>query len=217
MGGKMKYSPTAREQELYDVHGVVVLEGFIPDATCEEWDRKLKTATPSKFASEQGVTSGGFFEPGKNLYNYLDTYAIMEACPEIVDFYASNISWLRNLTDAQVVRSNYFKSAITAVQFEAPGSTQSWHRESNPVTVVAYLTNNPKQGAIEVVENEGGEASLLYPKRGRVVVMNGRYVRHRVHAMETGERRVSVVCNYYLRGDHGRPVDADEHIYGEND
>jgi hypothetical protein len=35
--------------------------------------------------------------------------------------------------------------------------------------------------------------------------------------METSERRVSVVCNYYLRGDHGRPVDADEHIYGEND
>jgi len=213
----VKYRPTEKEKSLYDIHGLVVMEQFIPEETCREWDEKLKAAKPAAFRSEQGMSSGGFFEAGKNMYNYLDTFAIMEACPEIVDFYAGNIEWLRELTDAQIVRSNFFKSAITAVQFEAPGSTQSWHRESNPVTVIAYLTNNVDQGAIEVIENSDGKSSYLYPKIGRVIVMNGRYVRHRVHAMETSQRRVSVVCNYYLRGDHGRPADADDHIYGGHD
>lgn len=210
----MKYIPTAKEKSLYDRSGLVVLEDFLDHDVCAKWDLSLRGAEPEQFKSDQGVTSGGFFEAGKNLYNYLDTYAIMESCPEIVDFYAGNIAWLRNLTDAEVVKSNYFRSAITAVQFEAAGSTQSWHRESNPVTVIAYLTNNPKQGAIEVVDNETEKSVFLYPKKGRVIVMNGRYVRHRVHAMETAERRVSLVCNYYLRGDHGRPADADDHIYG---
>ena len=213
----MKYKPTLKEKAIYDVHGLVVFEDFLDQDVCANWDASLRSAKPAQFQSDQGITSGGFFEAGQNLYNYLDTYAVMESCPEIIDFYAGNISWLRDLTDAEVVRSNYFRSAITAVQFEAAGSTQSWHRESNPVTLIVYLTNNPTQGAIEVVDNESGKSVFLYPKRGRVIVMNGRYVRHRVHAMETAERRVSVVCNYYLRGDHGRPADADDHIYGSND
>jgi hypothetical protein len=213
----MKYHPTAKDKNTYDTRGLVIFENFLDADVCAKWDAALREAKPTHFENEQEVTSGGFFGAGKNLYNYLDTFAILEACPEIVDFYVGNIEWLRKLTDAEVVRSNYFKSAITAVQFEAPGSTQTWHRESNPVTAILYLTDNPTQGAIEVIGNDTSDSTFLYPKRGRLIVMNGRYIPHRVHAMETSERRVSLVCNYYLRGDHARPADADSLIYGDHD
>jgi len=124
----MKYNPTAKDKSAYDSRGLVVFEDFLDQDVCAKWDMSLRDAKPAQLENEQGAASGGgFFGSGKNLYNYLDTFALMESCPDIVDFYAGNISWLRNLTDAEVVRSNYFRSAITAVQFEAAGSTQTWH------------------------------------------------------------------------------------------
>lgn len=110
-----------------------------------------------------------------------------------------------------VILSPYITSHLNVHIAEGPGVVHGWHRDTNPLTALVYLTDN-QSGELET--NDG---RVVRPSAGTVLIMKGKEVLHQVRSLTTDERRVVMVANFYSPDDPPqRDPRLDSLLYGQN-
>lgn len=92
---------------------------------------------------------------------------------------------------------------------KGPSITHGWHRDTNPLTALIYLTTN-RTGELETEDGR-----IVAPTKGSVLVMAGKKVLHQVRPLARGERRIVCVANFYTAEDQcERDPRLDALLYG---
>jgi hypothetical protein len=151
-------------------------------------------------------------EGGPYIHTILDADAVRSHAPDLVAWYHDAIPTIERVVGAPVTTSPHESSDITAKLYPGGIGCQGWHRDTNPVTVLAYLTDTGSPTVIDLGTHR--PCAEIHPQVGAVLVFPGRRLRHYVPA--TPYDRVTVSFNYYTLGDDWRPRGIDELAYGHH-
>lgn len=215
-------------------NGFTVLDGLFNDSTVEGW--RTEALETAKNTNQPGVKllKKKFTEPNLECLDGVGTYDLVridgseilksERFKGMADFYAMMPFILNAITGLDVVVSPWPESSISVMVYAPPSGQMLPHYDSNGITLLLYLTDN-EDGATKVLPltalrslnpdvplQKIGDESLILPKTGRVVVMQGRKVWHTSEPV-TKAIKVSSAWNYYERGDTWRPDGVDERFY----
>jgi hypothetical protein len=153
-----------------------------------------------------------FDEGGPYRHSLLAGETVRAFMPELWGFYLALPLVAEPIVCRPIRLSPYPDSAVNVKLYVAPGGTQGWHRDTNPVTALLYLTDD---GHSTVVESLSGEIESIAHERGDLLLMQGRRCRHHVPAMRPGSPdRITVPLNLYHPDDVWRPPGIDEIVYG---
>lgn len=143
----------------------------------------------------------------------------------LTEYYYSTANFLSLFTGLDVVESWDRQSAITFMNYPATGGQIVPHYDTNGLTLLLYLTNNPDEGATQLYPLTSlrptllgqpdeiiGEPVLIYPKAGMAVLFQGRRCWH--SSLPTIKaNKISAVFNYYQKDDNWRPADVSKRLY----
>lgn len=166
---------------------------------------------------------------GQYDHRVVDGVTLRQEMPHLFDWYETKCKFFSSLFRREVVTSPYPKSAITLKHY-GPGDNQGWHYDTQPVTVLLWLTDCPKGGELVFVpegkpatEQGGqdivdviGDAPLfvLRPHAGQVTCFSGRRYVHKVKFQPDPSDRLMLALNYYFSDDLWRPDGIDNVVYG---
>jgi len=196
----------------YELNGVAVIDQFISEnkADCLKnsimLGMDIEGNSRDKIVKADGVGLNRKFKD-----KVLDALQLINHCPEIFETYEDVKVVCGEVSDKVVVQSPYGKSAITAKLYEGEGAEHGWHCESNGISGILYLTDN-MDGQLEY-KNSIETIVGIKAKKGRIVILRGHDVWHRVVPMKTDEQRVSIIFNLYFKGEYDRPENLDEVHY----
>src|SRR5262249_34000202 len=108
-------------------------------------------------------------------------------------------------------------SDMNFLVYDRTGQTIGVHRDTNPLSVVVYLTTG-REGATRcrLLKRRCDERARyvdVFPEEGNVLVMQGRKVLHKGLPV-VSETKVVAVWNYYYKADVWRPNGFDALLYG---
>ncbi|MER7283922.1 2OG-Fe(II) oxygenase [Dactylosporangium sp. NPDC000244] len=114
------------------------------------------------------------------------------------------------------------RSAIN-VNVLRTGNGYEWHVDSNPLTGLLFVTDQPAEGGGELVfradpvTSPGEDWELaVRPRAGELLLFDARRAAHAVMPVRGAADRVSVPMNfYYANAANGRPDCLDRYLYGE--
>jgi hypothetical protein len=146
--------------------------------------------------------------------------------PWLLDLYRRDVLALANDLGEDrrlgtFVDSDDLRSAVN-LNVLPDGSQYEWHVDSNPMTGLLFVTDQPEGtgGELKFVADpvfRAGEEweRVVVPRSGRLLLFDAREAAHTVLPVRGGYDRVSVPMNYY-RADAGRtrPSDLDQYLYG---
>jgi hypothetical protein len=147
----------------------------------------------------------------------IDGRAIKEHLPDMHRAYHELLAVVREVVSPLAVASPYDCSDMNILIYEPPGACIGWHRDTNAVTVLVYLTTN-SEGGTEVrplaraPDDPAPAARVVLPREGAVLLMQGRWAVHRGLPV-TSEVKVACPWNYYLEDDYKRPEGLDDRLY----
>ncbi len=111
-----------------------------------------------------------------------------------------------------VVLSTLPRSRFVLKAYRAPDGCQGWHFDTNGLSALVYLTDNPRDGATRVRLPDGTD-HLVHPQAGALLLLQGRALWHRADPVREGVKLLLAI-NLYPPGDLRRPDNLDETLYG---
>jgi hypothetical protein len=200
--------------------GLTVLPEAFPPTVVQRWRSWALERGKALAHVVNGVAdeTWDYQEPGyKHQYRMIDGLVIKEHLPDMHQVYLEFLGVVREVISSLAVPSPYVSSDMNILVYEPPGACIGWHRDTNAATVLVYLTTNSEGGTeVQPLRRAPDEAppptSIVWPKAGSVLLMQGRWVVHRGLPVEN-EVKVACAWNYYLADDCKRPADFDERIY----
>lgn len=191
--------------------GLVVIPGRFDGSHQLDAARRV-AAQGERVARDAGEPLPGLLDGG-GAYSYraADADAVEEGLPDFAAWYRAQPVALTSAFGRDVVVSPYPRSAFT-LKLYGPGDQQGWHYDTNPVTVLLWLTSSPPEGALEV-RDRTGEVRRVAPRAGSILLMWGRELWHRVLPQPERAERIMVALNYYFADDTWRPEGIDSLIY----
>jgi hypothetical protein len=203
----------------YWFDGLTVLPGAF-SFECAAWRAWALSTGKTLAVTVNGIADDTwtYQEPGhKHRYLMIDGVAIKEHLPDMHRAYLDFLPVLREVISPFAVSSPYSPSDMNILVYEPPGACIGWHRDTNAVTVLVYLTTNTEGGTeVQPLRRAPDDAApptrIIQPHEGAVLLMQGRWVLHRGLPVEN---QVKVACawNYYLTDDIKRPLDFDARLY----
>lgn len=140
-------------------------------------------------------------------------------------YYFSISNFLSLLLNSDIVTSFDEQSSISFMKYDPPGGTLLNHFDSNFPSFVLYLTDNPDEGATEILpitalrptilnraDEVIGPAVKIYPKFGQVLLFNGARCWHGSNPVFKFPK-ISAVFNYYVKGNEFRPDQVSKRLY----
>lgn len=152
------------------------------------------------------MDEGGFYA-----YSYAESDALELRLPEVTALYEGLVSFLTSLTREAVIVSPYKKSRVLGVSYHLFDDRQGYHRDTQPITALLYLSNCRKTFT-RLHDFQGNEHSLQ-SIAGSMLVMQGRHIRHCSTPLMEGDRKVVLPMNYYTAVDTWRPQSLDSEEY----
>lgn len=146
------------------------------------------------------------------VYNYraLDGVGVATWFPELEDWYHAACPLVEMIVGETVMTSPYEGSTITAKQYPPDVGRQGCHRDTNPISVVTFLTTG---GAPTHIDPGNDRPLILVPPVARaVLVFPGQILDHWVPSSPVA--RACAVFNYYTPAGFWRPDGIDEIVYG---
>jgi hypothetical protein len=172
-----------------------------------------------KFVDHGGLGTGDVSDlGGRYLHHIFEGGDVRRHLPELVTLYRAILPLVATITSQDVVLSPYERSDINIKVYPAGGGTLGEHRDTNGITVLLFLTTNaeaPLRIQLPRSHPSKGEwidRRSIYAQAGTLLLMKGRECTHDCEATER-ERKVTVVLNYYVRGDTWRHEAFDEFVY----
>jgi hypothetical protein len=207
----------ADHQAAYHHRGWTVLPQALPpdeaDRLAEEAFELFTGRGPDVRLDSEGTgRKEAFDEGGAYRHLLLDGLTVRASLPELWGFYLALPLAAAPIVCREIVLSPYPRSAVNVKLYEAPGGTQGWHRDTNAVTALLYLTDDAHP---TVVENLLGVEEEIEHRPGDLLLMQGRRCRHHVPSMPEGApARITVPLNLYHPDDTWRPDGIDDLVYG---
>jgi hypothetical protein len=214
----------ATHQSRYHHLGWTVIEEAVPRPVADEWANEIfaiigrqgtdvtitteaRVEVPSLETADETLDEGGAYR-----HALLEGETVRRCLPELYGFYLGLPLSVEAIVCRPIVLSPYPRSAVNVKFYEAPGGEQGWHRDTNAVTALLYLTDD---GHPTVVENLRGEVEDIGHQPGDLLLMQGRRCRHHVPPMSPGTpARLTVPLNLYHPDDTWRPEAIDSLVYG---
>jgi hypothetical protein len=147
---------------------------------------------------------------------------VADELPWLVDFYRGAVLNLANgLSLGDFVCSSDIRSAIN-INSIAPGNGYEWHVDTNPLTGLLFVTDQPKGSGGELVfrsdpvtrPDEWWELTV-HPRFGDLLLFDAREAAHNVCPVLGASERISAPMNFYFADqDAARPDDLDTYLYG---
>lgn len=147
------------------------------------------------------------------VYDLVIEGAHFEEHPASQRLYAFCRRLAQNCAGREVVTSPYVRSHINAKVYTMPGHQQTWHCDTNSLSVLVYLTR--AQLALRPPGERHGPAYVQDFDCGDVVLLRGRDVWHAVEPLPAPTIRACLVLNYYHPGEVSRPPGLDNPLYGK--
>jgi hypothetical protein len=203
-----------RHWKEFQHHYLTVLEGALPEASVADVFLALMCGTPNGRvdvdapADPDTLTFGGITR-----YDYYDYPGILRFAPTVRGWYDALLPLVQAITGMKAIQSPYFDSSVLALIYRDNEGQQEYHYDTQPITVLLYLNDNPDSGATAAYRrNDDGKLTLVYPKRGNILLMRGRDLKHAGLAVTSGVKMV-MPMNYYVEGDTWRPAFLEDKDY----
>lgn len=155
---------------------------------------------------------------GRYLHHVLVGDDVRAHLPELVTLYQALLPLISVITNQHVVLSPHPRSDINIKVYPPGGGTLGEHHDTNGITVLLFLTTNREAPLrMQIPRRHPGrgtwvERREIHARSGTLLVMQGREVLHDCAPTET-EQKMTVIFNYYVRGDTWRHPDFDDFVY----
>ncbi|MDF4002667.1 hypothetical protein P3W33_04530 [Luteibacter sp. PPL552] len=157
-------------------------------------------------------------EGGRYLHHMFEGEDVRRFLPELTAVYHAALPLVSAVTSQDVVVSPYPRSDVNIKVYPPGGGTLGEHYDTNGITVLLFLTTNreaPLRMQVPRSHPSRGrwtERRDIHATEGSLLVMKGREVLHDCEPT-IRERKISVVLNYYVRGDTWRHAAFDDFVY----
>lgn len=206
----------------YHYDFATVIDGVMCTSQCAELVgriNRLINADKVKLVDHQGRgTSAVSDTGGRYLHHIFEGDDVRRHLPEIAAVYRALLPMVAAVTSQDAVLSPYPRSDINIKVYPPGGGTLGEHYDTNGITVLLFLTDNREAPLRMQVPrshpSRGGwiERRDVYAASGSLLIMKGREVLHDCEPTVI-EQKISVVLNYYVRGDTWRHASFDDFVY----
>lgn len=160
------------------------------------------------YTDPRGETAGGI--GGRLCYEVGDALWCDRNLPTIPALY-EHVQRVAARSAGPVDLSPHPRSRYVVKVYRAPDGGQGWHYDTNSVTALLYLSDNP-DGATRLQALDG-QTYTVFPACGDLLLFQGRKCWHRSDPVRTGAK-VVIPFNLYTPGEYTRPDGLDDVIYG---
>lgn len=112
----------------------------------------------------------------------------------------------------EAIHSPYESSAVITLLYRDNGGQQEYHLDTQPITVLLYLNDNPTSGATSAYRHGDNKLVEIHPQCGNILLMRGRDVKHAGLPVTEGNKLV-MPMNFYVEGDVWRPEALNDSAY----
>lgn len=194
------------------------LENVLPKSLALELGKRFidsSEGTEVRVAEKDRTSTGLNAGQGDNKHVAFDRFLTEKLAPELGDVYFLNPPVLSDILGKQVLTSPYERSAYYIKLYYPPDSQQGWHYDTNSLTVVLYLTDNPGDGFTEITNKEDNTGTtLVAPTAGTILMFDGHHLLHRSQAT-VNAHKVICVMDYYFPGHADRKPYLNSYIFGD--
>lgn len=219
MNQKFRLEEHVRE---YHYDYATVLDGLMSEAQCEELVRRINhliAAGKIKLVNHEGKGAAAVSDVGgRYLHHIFEGEDVRRHLPELTAVYRAVLPLVAAVTTQDAVLSPYPRSDINIKVYPPGGGTLGEHYDTNGITVLLFLTSNREAPLRMQVprshpsRGKWSEHREIHAKAGSLLVMKGREVLHDCEPTVV-EQKISVVLNYYVRGDTRRHESFDNFVY----
>lgn len=187
----------------------------------EYWDEQILTlsrASGRRVVQEEPSSVTDTNKPPVALRYYVVTGEVI----------ASELTWLmeayhgrwlelaEEVAGEPVCVSDSLADAVNISRTEDCHDAMDWHRDSNPLTGLLYVTSHPYREGTSGGETRvdiGGIEMSIHPERGVLLMYDASRTSHCSAPPGRGITRVSVPMNYYIQGrSYTRPEGLDDFL-----
>lgn len=212
----------ARHVREYHYDYVTVVEDVMDHGLCDVLRRRIERLIAEdevKLVDHQGRgTSAVSDRGGRYLHHIFEGDDVRRHLPELTALYHAVLPLIASITSQDVVLSPYPRSDVNIKVYPPGGGTLGEHYDSNGVTVLLFLTTNLEAPLRMQIPRSHPSCEAWIERRdihataGSLLVMKGRDVLHDCEPT-VSERKITVVLNYYVRGDTWRHDAFDDFVY----
>jgi len=212
--------------------GYCILDNLIPKDLVEYWaaialDLSTKlTRQGVKKIEKQFDAADLETRDAAGIYSLVSIPGYVAFCDfENLKIYYQNLAnFLSLFTGLDIVLSEDIESAVTVMVYPPPAGQMTAHYDTNPITVLLYLTDNQDGGTelypltarrpttLTTIDEFIADPIVILPKVGRIVLFQGQKIWHKALPV-TKTTKISSAWNYYIKGENWRPKGVSERLY----
>jgi len=206
----------------YQYDYVTVIDNIMSDEMCRTLRARINDVIAQgevKLVDHNGLGTSAVSDlGGRYLHHIFQGADVRKHLPELVTLYQAALPLVSAVTNRDAVLSPHARSDINIKVYPAGGGTLGEHFDTNGITVLLFLTTNLEAPLrMQVPRSHPSrepwvERRNIYAKAGSLLVMKGREILHDCEPTVT-EQKISVVLNYYVRGDTWRHDQFDDFVY----
>lgn len=212
----------ARHAGEYQYDYVTVIDGIMSDEMCDALRTRINGIIARgevRLVDHGGLgTSAVSDAGGRYLHHIFQGPDVRAHLPELVTLYRAVLPLVSAVTNRDAVLSPHDRSDINIKVYPPGGGTLGEHFDTNGITVLLFLTTNEEAPLrMQIPRSHPSkepwiERRSIYARAGSLLVMKGREILHDCEPTLT-EQKMSVVLNYYVRGDTWRHEKFDDFVY----
>jgi len=206
----------------YQYDYATVIDGIMSDEMCGVLRTRINEIIAHKkvkLVDHCGLGNSAVSDSGgRYLHHIFQGADVREHLPELVTLYRAILPLVSAVTNRDAVLSPHDRSDINIKVYPPGGGTLGEHFDTNGITVLLFLsTNREAPLRMQIPRSHPSqepwiERRNIYAKAGSLLVMKGREILHDCEPTIT-EQKISVILNYYVRGDTWRHEKFDEFVY----
>lgn len=163
----------------------ILIDRIIPDILCDELMSLYQRKKQVRRRNPAG--GGSYWVMGSQIADELPI--------PVEDLLLTCVAFIRQEFDAEVVPDPSEDRAIHLHGLEGAGSSFRYHFDRCDYSAVGFITTNPTDSALRL-KTEDGPVDI-HPRKGRLVLYNGRAIEHGVEPT-SGGLRLSIPMAFHL-------------------
>lgn len=212
-----------KKQNEYHHVGYTTIPNLLDDRLCDSLNKKILDAINSNeitLVDHQGKGSEKELDGGgKYLHHIFLSEDIDKFLPELKGAYHALLPLVSMVTSTNTILSPHEESDINIKSYPPKGGTIGAHFDTNGITALLYLTDNPNEGHLKLRVKRSHPSGKnwvdnysIASEKGMLLLMQGRKIWHWSDPTINQLKNV-VVFNYYEKGDTWRPKNFDQFVY----
>ncbi|MDQ7994426.1 MAG: hypothetical protein AAGC76_01090 [Luteibacter sp.] len=206
----------------YHYDYATMVDGIMCRSQCVELAARIDRLTHSgqiKLVDHEGKGTEAVSDAGgRYLHHIFEGDDVRRYLPELATVYHAMLPLVAAVTSQDAVLSPYPRSDINIKVYPPGGGTLGEHYDTNGITVLLFLTDN-REAPLRMQISRAHpscepwvERRDIYGRAGSLLLMKGREILHDCEPTIV-EQKISVVLNYYVRGDTWRHQSFDDFVY----